>query len=236
MNILVLGHAGLLGNCVTKFFSDKYSVTTIQDRYPSLSFIEHISSYNGDYIINCIGQIPQKVDNFDVNVSLPILLDQIAKCRIIHPSSDCEQDNSAYGLSKKMASDYIVNFGQRTKIIQASIIGLELNSNHSLLSWALSQSEEIHGYTKALWNGITTLEWCKVAENLMANWDSYKKNTVFGTNCISKYELLNIINKVFDAGITISPIDNGKDRCLTLDHHVGDIEDKLVELKNFYHV
>jgi dTDP-4-dehydrorhamnose reductase len=236
MKILILGHKGLLGNCVNKFFSDKHSVTTLQYRYPSLSFIEHISLYDGDYIINCIGQIPQKVDKFDVNVSLPILIDQIAKCRIIQPSSDCEQDDSPYGLSKKMASDYLINFGQHTKIIQASIVGLELNSSYSLLSWLLSQHGEINGYTKALWNGITTLEWCKSAENLMTNWDLYGKNTVFGTKCISKYELLNIINNIFNVGLKINPVNNGKDRCLTVDHYIGDIQDKLVELKNFYNV
>ena len=236
MNILVLGHNGLLGNCANKFFSRNHSVKTIAYRYPSHDFIDYVASYSGDYIINCIGQIPQKVNNFDINVSLPILLDQISNCRIIHPSSDCEQDDSLYGLSKKLASDYIINFGKRTKIIQSSIIGLELYSNYSLLSWVLSQKKEVNGYSKAMWNGITTLEWCKCAEKLMINWDLYKTNTIFGTNCISKYELLNIINNVFNLDLKINKIDNGKNRCLILDHHVGNIVDKIKELKEFYNV
>ena len=89
-------------------------------------------------------------------------------------------DNNDYGLSKKKASDFILNKGQNTKILKSSIIGPELNSNSSLLEWFLSQKGEIFGYTKAMWNGNKTYKWSKFCLDLILNWDNYKKHTILG--------------------------------------------------------
>lgn len=237
MKILVLGHNGLLGNCVFEYLKNKnYDVSTLSCRFPSIDFLNSIRTYDGDYIINCIGRIPQKNTlNFNENASLPIILDTISNCKIIHPSTDCEIDNSNYGISKKLATDYLMQFGVNTKIIKCSIIGIEKETNYSLLSWAISQKSDIDGFTSAKWNGITTLQWVKIAETLMLNWNQYKVITNYSTNCISKYELLKIIIRVFDLKIKVREIvGNGHNKCIKSDIFTGDIESQLIELRNFY--
>ena len=122
INILVLGHKGMLGHMVCRVFNQNsnYNILTISERFPNWN--ENLFD-NVDFVINCIGAIPQKTDNFDINWEIPIWLNENTKCKIIHPATDCEFDVSNYGLSKKRATDYIKNYGKLTKIIQTSIIG-----------------------------------------------------------------------------------------------------------------
>ena len=144
-NILILGHKGMLGHMVHKVLSDSYEIKTINERFPNWNK----ELFDGiDLIINCIGAIPQKTEEFDINWQIPLWLDKNTDCNIIHPATDCEVDNSSYGISKKQASNYIKDHCKTTKIIQTSIIGPELNSNYSLLEWFLSQEGEINGYSE----------------------------------------------------------------------------------------
>jgi hypothetical protein len=58
---------------------------------------------------------------------------------------------------------------------------------------------------------------------------------VFHTNCISKYDLLNIIKDVFNHDIEITPVTGlGKDKCLIGNVKLKDIKQQLIELKDFY--
>ena len=106
-----------------------------------------------------------------------------------------------------------------------------------MLEWFLSQEGEVFGYTKAIWNGNTTLEWAKQCLELMNNWDStkYLNETIIYTEPISKYELLSIMKHVFNKEITITPKDLGKDKCLEGIIHTGNILDQLIELKGYYY-
>ena len=173
MNILILGHKGMLGHMLVKYLTDQnYAIHTINHRFPSEEFKDKVLKFNGDYIINAIGAIPQKTNLFDINYELPIWLDKYANNKIIHAGTDCEIDNDEYGTSKRTASDYIKKFSTNTKIIKTSIIGPELESKSSLLEWFLNNDNiSCNGFTKAMWNGITTYEWVIQCEQLMDNWD-----------------------------------------------------------------
>ena len=71
MRVLVLGHRGMLGHMVVKYLQDQnISVSTLSTRWPVCQI--EINNFEGDYIINCIGAIPQRTDNFDINWELPI--------------------------------------------------------------------------------------------------------------------------------------------------------------------
>ena len=232
MKILVLGHTGMLGNAVHTYLNQFHEVVTTSYRWLTDEFENYIKNFDGDYIINCIGAIPQKTDNFSINTLLPIFLDINAKCNIIHPSTDCEIDNNSYGLSKRYATEWLLKYSKRTYIFQTSIIGIELNSADSLLCWFLTQNK-VQGYRDALWNGITTLEWAKQCDNLI-NGNIKEKFTVFCTDCISKYDLLNYIKLVFNHDIEIESVFGvGKDKCL-LGTKLNNIEQQLLELKEFY--
>lgn len=237
MNILVLGHKGMLGHMVVKYLSDKeYNITTCNYRFPSNEFNKFIKRYKGDYIINCIGSIPQKTKDFSINYELPIWLDENTNCNIIHPGTDCEIDLDNYGISKKKASDFIIRNSKNTKIIKSSIIGPELNSNASLFEWLLSQKKEVYGYTTAMWNGNTTLEWAKHCYDLINNWTKYDIETIIEGECLSKYDLLCSIKHVFNLNINIIPIEiKSVNKCLIGNIKTSNIKIQLENLKEYYY-
>jgi len=191
MKILLLGHKGMLGHMVRKYLdtSTDYEVYILEgDRFPSDSFTGFVLSHNWDYIINCIGAIPQRTTNFSVNYELPMWLEE--------------------------------------------------NSNgepSSLMNWFLSQEGEVGGYTKAMWNGNTTLTWVKECLNLIHNWDNYKTETILEGECLSKFDLLNHIKEVFEKNIQINPNNTVKiNKCLVGDKKMPFIKEQLKELKKYY--
>ena len=239
MKILILGHNGMLGNAVYKYFNNcnDYEVSIITtSRYPEEEFLSYIKEYDGDYIINCIGAIPQKTNNFEINCLLPVYLDLNTKCKIIHPGTDCESDTTQYGISKRIASDWLWYIGTNTKIIKTSIIGIDKKGYYSLLSWVLSQTNEIDGYVDAKWNGVTSLTWAKYCEYLILNWDNAPRERIIScTTNVSKYTLLKLICEIFNHDIKINPI-YGKGNDKTLKHGLllEHIVTQLLELKEFY--
>jgi dTDP-4-dehydrorhamnose reductase len=234
MRILILGHTGMLGNAVHRYLQQFYKIDTIDVRWPNEEFFDYIKNYDGDFIINCIGAIPQKTTDFGINSILPIFLELNSKCKIIHPSTDCESDNSTYGISKRIATDWIRSYGKNTYIFKTSIIGIELNTADSLLCWFLNQTQ-VNGYLQAKWNGITTLQWAKQCKYLIESQNSQSAYTVFNSECISKFELLTIMKEVFNHNIEIIPIENiGSDKCLIGHIKTKNIKQQLIELKEFY--
>ena len=231
-NILVLGHKGMLGHMVVEYLHTHDVIVHILDK-PWPECKDKIKEFYGCCIINCIGAIPQKTDNFDINWQLPIWLDLNVECKVIHPGTDCEMDKDEYEISKNIAANYIRNLSKNTKSLKTSILGPELNGNSSLFEWFLSQKEEVYGYTEAIWNGNTTLEWAKQCWQLINNWEDYNTETILQGEKISKYNLLKTIKKIYNKDIDIIPKDKGKDKCLKGKIKTKNIKDQLIELKNF---
>lgn len=233
--VLILGHKGMLGHMVSKYFSNIYKCEFVDAKFPSNEFKDTVINFDGDYIINCIGAIPQRTDIFDVNYELPVWLSENVKCRVIHPGTDCEMDSDAYGISKKRASDYIKSNSKNTKIIKTSIIGPELGEPKSLLGWFLNSKEEVNGYTKAMWNGITTYQWAQICQTMMLYWSVFNTETIVQSNCVSKYDLLRAIREVYDKEIIINPFENKRlDKCLKGTILAKPIKEQLFEMKSFY--
>ncbi len=222
----------MLGNAVKLYLEQYYDIELINNRYPSTEFFESIKSFDGQFIINCIGAIPQKTNNFKVNTELPVFLEKNTNCTVIHPATDCESDDTEYGISKRIATNWLLQHGSNSIIFKTSIIGIELNSADSLLCWFLKQNTAT-GYTSAMWNGITTLEWAKQCKRLIDGYE-YSKFNVFCTKCISKYELLSIIKQVYQLNTEVIPSDGiGKNKCLS-GIELSNIQQQLIELKEFY--
>jgi dTDP-4-dehydrorhamnose reductase len=235
MKIMVLGHTGMLGHTVHEYFKrNNFDVITTNFRFPKKEFKDDILKFDGDFIINCIGSIPQKTSDFKVNSDLPIWLSNNSETKIIHAGTDCEIDNDDYGISKKIASEYISLFSDNTKILKTSIIGLENGTKYGLLEWFLSQEKQVFGYTGAIWNGNTTLEWVKQAYTLMVNWYNYEKITVIEGCEINKYNMLKLFNKVFEKNIKITPKNLGIDKTLKGKIKTQNLEVQLIELKKFW--
>ncbi len=210
MKVLILGHKGMLGHMVVKYLQLKnINVQVIEERWPSSQ--KTIKTFDGDFIINCIGAIPQRTTRFDINWQLPIWLDLNAPCRVIHPGTDCEMDDDIYGITKNIAGEYIRTLSKQTKSIKTSIIGPELSGDASLL------------------------EWSKQCYRLMNEWTSANKETIVSSQPVSKFELLHIIKDVFDKEIIINKKELGSNKCLEGIIHTGTIEKQLKELKEFYY-
>jgi len=234
MKILILGHNGMLGHMLQKYLCNEHDIHITTHYFPSEEFKNDVLSFDGDFIINAIGSIPQKSIIFNTNYELPIWLNENTKTKIIHPGTDCEHDNNEYGRSKRYASEYIKKYSNNTKILKCSIIGPELNSHASLFEWFLSQTNIVYGYTNVMWNGITTLEWSKQCLQMMLNWDSYGKETIIEGTRLSKYELLTLIKKVFNKDINIIPDGNIiSNKCLEGDIQTINTREQLEELKQY---
>jgi len=243
MKVLILGHKGMLGHMVDKLLTSKgieveKIFVTKKNRWPSSNLKNDIKSFKGDYIINCLGSIPQRTDDFNVNYELPIWLEKNTTPKIIHPGTDCEINSDGYGISKKRARDFIINEGAHTKIIKGSFIGPEIDTQANLMQWFLSQTGEVNGYSECYWNGNTTLTWAKFCLHLMENWDSEDIETILEGERVSKYHLLLMLKEVYGKhDITINPINEPTmDKCLKGKIKTPKLIDQLKDMKYFYNI
>ena len=236
MRVLILGHTGMLGSTVCDYLHslDSVSIVTIKHRWPTNSFKAAIKNFDGDYIVNCIGAIPQRTDKFEINYELPIWLDKNVTCRGIHQDTDMKREEDDYAFSKAEASMFISFDGKRTKMLKTSILGHD-KSKVCLLDWFLNSKDNVFGYTDSYSNGNTTLEWAKQVYKMMNNWERYAKCTTISTDCISKYELLNLFKEVYEKEITIhKKVSLKSNRCLKGQLKVPTLKKQLKELKEFY--
>ena len=190
-----------------------------------------------DVVINCVGLVKQLMEVDDPLVAIPIntllphriaKLCDVAGARLIHVSTDCvfsgskggycEDDypdaNDLYGRSKYLGEvDYPHAITLRT-----SIIGHELNSAHGLVNWFLAQEGQIKGYTNAIFSGLPTLELSRVIRDLIIPNTGLRGVYHVSAEPISKFDLLQLVGKVYGKQINISADDALKiDRSLNSD-------------------
>ena len=146
-----------------------------------------------DFMVNCVGLIRQKINVTDprsvhsaiqANSEIPIKLMELSEkfgFKIIQIGTDCvysgregkylESDPhdalDVYGKSKSLGEISHKNIC----ILRSSIIGLEVDSAYSLLSWFLSQEygSTIKGFNDQRWNGVTVLHFAKIVVGIIEN-------------------------------------------------------------------
>jgi len=209
---------------------------------------------NIDYIINCIGITkPFSKDNDPAGVKRAIAINskfpwQLAEyaskhdIKVLQIGTDCvysgkgglyDEDSphdplDVYGKSKSLGEV----FDGTALIIRCSIIGPEPKDQKSfLLEWFFSQPQggTIGGFEHHLWNGVTTLQFAQICEQIIVSNifdDLLQKSYVhhFTPNTtVNKYELMNILNETFTKELTINQInklDEKVDRTLTSKYNV----------------
>ena len=180
-----------------------------------------------DIVINCIGIVKQLKESNDPQLSIftnslfPHQLHNVCKeikSKLIHISTDCvfsgrkgqysENDNpdpsDMYGISKLLGE---IN-GPNSLTIRTSIIGHSINSNHGLIDWFLKQNIKINGFRKAIFSGLTTLELSKVILKYVLTNKSLNGILHISNVPISKFDLLNLVSRIYKKSIIISPDDN----------------------------
>jgi dTDP-4-dehydrorhamnose reductase len=265
MKITVLGANGMAGHVVASYLGQQgYEVDAVDrirlDVENPISVVAFFDQLDTDFVVNCIGLLVQpciqRPDRASViNSWFPHYIEYRLKdtqTRLIHLSTDCVFDGSrgnyietdahtemnAYGRSKSLGE---VN-NSKDITFRMSIIGPELKNGTGLLDWVRTNpASELPGWDNAWWNGITTLQLAKCIDRYVQDpcisGIYHVVNNSVNTN---KYELLCLINEVYDLGKTIvrtyGPKDVNKilvDTRLELDFAIPDYCTQLTELKLF---
>lgn len=192
------------------------------------------SQVRPEVVINCIGLVKQLAEADDPLSALPInallphrlaRLCELVDARLVHISTDCvfsgrkgnylETDEAdaqdLYGRSKLIGEvDY-----PHAVTLRTSIIGHELYSAHSLIGWFLAQQGNVKGFTHAIFSGLPTCELARVIrDKVLPRTDLHGLYHV-AAQPISKYDLLEIVNREYGKGLKIEPDCNLKiDRSL----------------------
>ena len=179
-------------------------------------------------VLNCVGIIKQlnevknKTLTQKVNSEFPHhLAEQCEKLgtRLIHFSTDCVFSGIKGNYLEEDPADATDIYGKTKHLgevtdrhcvtIRSSVIGHEIDSNLSLLSWFLSQhGTTIKGYTNAIYSGFTTIEMAKIVERILTQHQSLFGLWQVASEPISKYDLLKLCQSKLGWKGTIEPDDS----------------------------
>ena len=184
-----------------------------------------IDKLNPDIVLNCIAILRendynQKNDMIYSNCTIPLNLSNFCKNKniyLIHFSTDAVfkssetfnsinesySPDSFYGLTKAISESILDD----SLVLRICPIGFDKFKRKSLFNFIYdNENSEINGYKNAFFNGTTTIviinEIIKIIEN---------KKYIYGIRHItgpkiSKFDLLNIINKEYNLNKKIKPI------------------------------
>jgi len=198
--------------------------TIISDVTDKTAFEKVIIELSPDFIVNCIGVLIHGSYNVEnaiyLNAYLPHQLKKISKnigAKLIHISTDCVFSGDKGGYIETDTRDGKGIYSQTKKLgeieddtnltLRTSIIGPELKENgEGLFHWFMNQQDEISGFTKTIWSGVTTIE---LAKTVM--WSINNSITglyhVTNNSSINKCELLKLFQKYTKKDIDIKAVD-----------------------------
>jgi dTDP-4-dehydrorhamnose reductase len=177
-----------------------------------------------EVVVNCVGLVKQlpleqnHLATLQTNAVLPqrlAQLCQLAGIRLIQISTDCvfsgrkgnycETDipdaEDLYGRSKVLGE--VTGPGSLT--IRTSMIGRELHGQLGLIEWFISQRERlVAGYTKAVYTGFTTQVLSEIIDDIITQHPLLSGLWHISSDPISKYDLLTLVDEVFELGVTIN--------------------------------
>jgi len=186
------------------------------------NLLEIFSDLKLDYIVNCIGMIKQLIKSNDdlslnlaykINTEFPEILAEYAKkldIPVIQIGTDCVYSGHTGLYSENYSHDPSDIYGETKSkgelasssfmLIRSSIIGNELTSSNSLLSWVLSHphNSSINGYTNHYWNGVTTLHFSQIVSGII-RLGTFKPGVshLVPQDIVSKYDLIRMIARAF---------------------------------------
>ena len=271
MKVIIFGSNGMLGtyikNYLSKYFTvialsrDDYDLSNLQIQTLDQLLLNNCIEEN-DIVINSAGVIPQAskqrtLNNrlyFTINTMFPVILSQICdkyRTKLIHITTDCvfsgkdgnynelslHDEINDYGLSKSLGE--LCN----ATIIRTSIIGEEQTNKRSLLEWVKSNKDQtINGFTEHFWNGVTCLQLAKIIYQIIDQniyWRGVRH--IFSPRSVNKYELVSMINKIYNLDINIIPFETERvDKTLSTIYetnnifNIPDLEDQLSLLLSIY--
>jgi len=252
VKVVILGSTGMLGNAVSSVFDNGDFDVKKSYRKKEFSKDKNMFHFDAltssldkipdcDYLINCIGIIkPYMLNdiqkNIYVNSIFPHELSRWCKSKhikMIHITTDCVFSGETGFYHEDSVHDCLDEYGKSKSlgepkdcmVLRTSIIGKEIHSFSSLVSWVISQKEkEISGFTNHLWNGMTTKEYGVCCKKII-NQDLYKTGLYhLHSNDITKFELVSMINKKYDLNIKINKkvVEKSCNRTLRTKHELNE--------------
>lgn len=199
--------------------------TIIMDvtKFVDLKFLIYDREY--DIVINCVGILNKNADSCPdravlLNAYLPHYLAAITKntkTKIIHMSTDCvfsgkkghyteisvPDGETVYDKSKALGE--LIDHKNLT--FRNSIIGPDINYDGiGLFNWFMKQKNDIYGYEKSIWTGVTTLVLAKAIHkasysNLIGLYNLVNNQT------INKFELVKLFIKYSNNCLELHKVD-----------------------------
>jgi len=264
MKILLFGSNGMLGGYIKSYLGKKYYLIPLTRKDLDIgitseeSILDKIRSLvdKNDVIINSAGIIKQRnynsIELIKVNSIFPHLLAKIKEeigCKVIHITTDCVFDGKVGSYQETSFHNCLDEYGKSKSLgenpkvtnIRTSIIGEEKDNKLSLVEWLKSNSGlQINGYTNHIWNGVTCLELCRVIEDVIEKgkyWDGTRH--IFSPREISKFELVSIINEIYELNIKILPAESQeqiKRNLISTQNYpleISDIREQIKRMKEY---
>jgi dTDP-4-dehydrorhamnose reductase len=267
--IIVFGANGMLGKYICDFLLQKnkniipltrrdFDVNELTGAKLQALFAR-LNLKKDDVIINCIGVIPQSKETglntlttrnyFLVNALFPVLLSAFCgEAKLIHITTDCvfsgkkgdyietddHDETTNYGVSKSLGEL------SNATIIRTSIIGEDVH-DYSFLEWVrTNKNGQMKGFTHHYWNGITCLQLAAIIHTIIDK-NIYWKGVrhIFTGKKYSKYDMAQIINKIYHLNIDIIPFETELvDKSLStiyaeLMFDIPDLYTQILELFNY---
>lgn len=180
----------------------------------SLSVV--IANFKPDIVINCIGLTKHHADSMvplqaiPLNTLLPhrlAALTRISGARFIHISTDCvfagtrgnyNDDDPPDATDLYGRSKYLGEVDEPHALtLRTSTIGHELRTRLGLLEWFLSQNSGCKGYSRAIFSGLTNVEFARIVRDFVIPFPDLQGLYNVGGNPVSKYELLRKVAAVY---------------------------------------
>ena len=253
----------MLGQMVQCYFNENYQIETLDKKYELKSrkkFINVLKKTDAEIIINCIGIIKQKKSSLgfmtDINTFfVGDILENISDKKIlIQPSTDCvfsgktmknknyindkPDAKDIYGLSK-ILGERIASSYKNSCLVRSSIIGPDLRKDGlGFFNWLYrsKQNTKIKGFENHLWNGVTTLEWCKqIEKHVVKNKNKFNNFLSFESPTVSKYQLVKMVDSILNKNFKILKFKEKQDLNMSLEGNIlcKNLEEQLNELKTF---
>jgi dTDP-4-dehydrorhamnose reductase len=120
----------------------------------------------------------------------------------MYRESDASDADDIYGKSKSIGDLCDL---PHAVTLRTSMIGHELSSAHSLVEWFLSQPDKVHGYTRAIFSGLPTVELARVIRDRVLPRPELQGLYHVSARPISKFALLTLVAEVYGKKVEISP-------------------------------
>lgn len=209
-------HSSIRGSLITGVFAECLD-----------AIVSTFSLIKPNVVVNCIGLTKHQADGdkplrvIPLNALFPHRLSElsaVAGARLIHISSDCVfsgtrgsycEDDIPDALDLYGRSKYLGEVSDLQSVtLRTSTIGHELHSCLGLLEWFMAQDGACKGYAKAIFSGLTSVEFARIVRDYVIPHPELQGLYHVGGDPISKYDLLQEVAAVYGKQGDLRPDEN----------------------------